>query len=209
MSRILIWPVACDLDKSRSGRIIVGRETAESCDKAQEYIKGRLLGRSFDYVITPAAGKPKSSQWNGVVMSEIMKSYLINQGVPSDHLFPLTAQTFDTRGEAKAVVQYLEQHPEIHVVVICVKWWHAHRCWVMLNNYLSLSSIITWSVKIQVETCDSSHVSDSAIKHEFWLAVPLNQIKILMSQILIFPRWWAQWKRKRQERCAAEDFSEE
>jgi len=209
LSKTLVLPIACDLDRSQGGRIIVGRETAEACDKAREYVRERLSGGSFDYVVTPAAGKPKNSQWNGVVMSEIMKSYLVNQGMSSDHVIALTGKTFDTRGEAKAVVEYLEQHPEIHLVVVCVKWWHAHRCWIMLDNYLRLSSVITWPVRIHVETCYSSHISNSVIRHEFWRAAPWNKIKILMSQILIFPRWWAEWKRRCQERCSAGDFPEE
>lgn len=188
------WPIAHELAREKNpdsrikGRIIPGPDTAASCERAM--LVAEQSGTS-DYLIVPTAGVPPDSQWEGVAMSEVMASFMREGGADRTKILPLVARRFDTIGEAKELVGYLEEHPEIREVVICGKWWHILRCWIVLDAYLTLSDKIDWPVRISVEPCESLAL-DTSIMREFWLAIPLTMLKILIDQPRVFFRLWAE-----------------
>ena len=167
--------MAYDLDFSPSGRIIVGKETAEACNHAHKM--SELLPESQ---IIVSAGRATGDKWNGVIMSEVMASFLSHQGVTSDRIISLVAKKFNTQGEAKAVAEYLKQNREIKTIVIIVKWWHATRTWSWLDLYLKKMGI--FDVTIRMETCHS-WVSPEVIRKEFWLANPYNLIRMWLYRL--------------------------
>lgn len=194
MSSKVYWPVACDLKREKApgsrvkGRIIPGSETAASCERAM--LVAEQSG-SKNYYIVPTAGVPPDPQWDGVAMSEVMGTFMREGGHDRTKILPLVAKRFDTIGEVKELVAFLEQHSEIREVVICGKWWHILRCWITLDAYLTLSDKIDWPVHIVPEPCES-WVHDTAIMREFWLAIPLTMLKILVDQPRVFFRLWAE-----------------
>lgn len=146
MKKTAFWPVAFDLDISPNGvSIIVGPETAKACECAVRKIEN--LPDDTDYVILPAAGIPHDPIWEYKIMAEIMKDHLThNLKISYDKVECLCGKTFDTQGEAKAVVEYLRQNEDIEDFVICVKWWHAIRAYNWILLYLKkakLSNLMT------------------------------------------------------------------
>lgn len=176
--KTVYWPVACDLQISDDGKqIVVGPETKTACMGVVEHIEKHKDEESFrNYVIVPCASVPKDKKWNGITMSKVMHECLLSLGVPYQRVFAIKAKTFNTQGEAEAIVDYISKNKEIKRLVISVKWWHSLRAYNWILLYLKKKEI--YDVEIEVYAC-GSQVSPSVISREFWLAYPFNIIRML------------------------------
>jgi hypothetical protein len=171
---IAYWPVACDLSVLMFGYITIGRETRIACDGVIEHSSKFEI---TDYVILPSAGISPDLNHRDLPMSHIMRGYFQEKGILNENLEPLIGKTFNTQGEARAIAEYLQMHPEIEQVVISVKWWHALRCYAWLYLYLKKFRL---DERVTVEILPlQSEVAVSDILREFWKANPFNLIRML------------------------------
>lgn len=194
----LYWPVAHELRRGKGGEkpVMPGPDTEASCEHALRVAKES--GR-YDYVIVATAGVSPAAKWGGIAMSHVMSEYMIDGGGDPAKIISRPARRFDTIGEAKELVKFLEENPSVQEVVICCKWWHLLRCWIILDAYLTLSKKIDWPVRMVPGPCESL-ASDQLIQREFWGAIPLNMLKILIDQPFVFLRLWMELLRKVREK---------
>ncbi len=217
-TRVVFWPVPHGLRREGGSRITLDRDGRESCDRAllvaeTEYPDG-------GYVILPTAGKSPDFQWNNVVVSGLMRDYMIGEGGVETLIETREASAFNTLGEAREIVRYIEQHEDVQEVIICGKYWHALRCWILLDFCLSHSRKITghgrWQnfinmlawlrlarksdavgreqferpVRIRVEACPSADASDTSIRNEFNFAIPKNKLRLALAKIQYWIGIW-------------------
>ncbi len=119
--KTILFAVAFDLARER-GSVIVGPGTKKACDKAIE-LYWQYSSSPSPCTIVVAAGKA-SDEFDGVIMSQIMKNYLVEH-VPAAAVVALQGDTFNTDGEVRALARYM--HSEAFRLIVCVKYWHAER----------------------------------------------------------------------------------
>lgn len=126
--------IAADLEKTRSGIVVVGNETARVCQKAAQEAK-----KHPDACVCAAAGW--SNRFGVFMGNGPMKTYLQMQGVPLKKLVtpvdPLAP--FRTNGEMLTFVKTISLYDspeEERAITVVVRWWHAPRAYLLLKARL-------------------------------------------------------------------------
>lgn len=176
----IIVPVSCDFDYEE-GKVIPGRETKIACDGATKMMDNR------SYILLTATRDGK--KWDRVRMMDVMKVYLLSQGIHPRRIKEKQATTFNTFGEMQAVARYVSQNVLFGVaspgvprgcIILVVKWWHAPRCRLLLRYHLFRERgrrLVPDKIKVVVVNCES-HASKGAIAKEFFLAWPKNLLRV-------------------------------
>lgn len=127
----IIMVVAAGLREDR-GRVVGDTETKRVCEAA-----AKLAGTNESALVYATAG---FSNKYGVTMGEgPMKGELLSLGIQEWRIRTPKADSFDTDGEMRALVESIpwNQVDVLRLSLVC-RWWHMPRAWTLLQSNLCL-----------------------------------------------------------------------
>lgn len=167
----IYFSVAFDLSRA-GGKVVVGRETNESCRVASELT---LLDPDGCFVAT--AGNAQRC-WDNVYMAQCMKDVALGLGVPEERIIIGRGPTFNTDGEMRELAR-IAQEQNAQSICIIVKWWHAPRAYLLATYRLRKLGILA---KPKIVFHDT-YVGPITVLQEFLLAIPKTLLKICVEEI--------------------------